>query len=259
MSLNGKVALVTGGASGMGRICALRLARQGAKVAIFDLNEEGLNETVAQSDNITAYTCDISNQEEVNRKVQQVVAELGPIDRLTHAAALMPSRKLVNHTPDEVMRLMQINFAGTVYMIQAVLPSMLERDAGEIIAFGSIAGQAIVPSMGTYCATKAAVNTYVEALIWELSKTNLRIHLVCPPAVNTPLIEQTLEVDTPGSILEAQKSGRLANPEKIVDAIDKGVEKNKKIIYPGEAWFLYMWHALFPSLWWKTLMHFEKE
>lgn len=259
MSLNRKVALVTGGASGMGRICALRLARQGVKVAIFDLNEEGLSETVAQSDNITAYTCDISNQEEVNRKVQQVVSDLGPIDRLTHAAALMPSRKLVNHTADEVMRLMQINFAGTVYMIQSVLPSMLERDAGEIIVFGSIAGQAIVPSMGSYCASKAAVNTYVEALIWELSKTNLRIHLVCPPAVNTPLIEQTLAVDTPGSLLEAKKSGRLANPEKIVDAIDKGVAKNKKIIYPGEAWFLYMWHALFPSLWWRTVMHFEKE
>jgi len=258
MSFTGKVALVTGGASGMGRICALRLARQGAKVAIFDLNEEGLRETVAQSGNITAYTCDISNQEEVNRRVQQVADELGPIDRLTHAAALMPSRKLENHTPEEVMRLMQINLAGTVYMIKAVLPAMLERNAGEIIAFGSIAGQAIVPSMGAYCATKAAVNTYVECLIWELSKTALRIHLVCPPAVNTPLVDQTLLVDTPGSILEAKKSGRLADPEKIVDAIDKGVAKNKKIIYPGEAWFLYMWHALLPSLWWKTVMHFEK-
>lgn len=258
MSLNGKVALVTGGASGMGRICALRLARQGARVAIFDLNEQGLNETVAQSENITAYSCDISNQEEVNRKVQQVVTELGPIDRLTHAAALMPSRKLVNHSPDEVMGLMQINFAGTVYMIQAVLPSMLERDAGEMIVFGSIAGQAIVPSMGTYCATKAAVNTYVECLIWELAKTRLRIHLVCPPAVNTPLVDQTMTVDTPGSLLEAKKSGRLADPEKIVDAIDKGVARNKKIIYPGEARLLYLWHALLPSLWWKTVMHFEK-
>lgn len=258
MSFNGKVALVTGGASGMGRICALRLAAKGARVAIFDLNEEGLQETANQSDNITAYRCNIASQEEVNRKVQQVVEELGPIDRLTHAAGIMPSRTLVNQEPDDVMRLMQINFAGTVYMVKAVLPAMLERDAGEIISFGSIAGQAIVPSLGSYCASKAAVNTYMESLIWELSKTNLRIHLVCPPAVNTPLVDQTLSVDTPGSLLEAKKTGRLGDPEKIVDAIDKGVAKNKKIIYPGEAWFLYMWHALFPSLWWKTLMHFEK-
>lgn len=257
MSFNGKVALVTGGASGMGRICALRLARQGAKVAIFDLNEAGLKETADQSANITAYTCDIANEADVKNKVERVIHELGPIDRLTHAAAIMPSRTLVNHTAEDVMRLMQINFAGTVYMVRAVLPAMLERDCGEIIAFGSIAGQAIVPSLGTYCATKAAVNTYMEALIWELSKTNLRIHLVCPPAVNTPLVDQTLTVDTPGSILEARKTGRLADPEKIVDAIDKGIAKNKKIIYPGGSWFLYMWHALFPSLWWKTVMHFE--
>ena len=65
-------------------------------------------------------------------------------------------------------------------------------------------------------------------------------------------------VDTPGSILVAQESGRLADPEKIVDDIDKGVAKNKKIIYPGEAKFLCLWHALLPSLWWKAVMKFEK-
>lgn len=258
VSLEGKVAIVTGGASGMGRICALRLARQGAKVAIFDLNEDGLKQTAEESENITAFRCDISDQQQVNERVQEVTDQLGPVYRLTHAAALMPSRKLVKQDADDVMRLMNINFAGTMYMIKAVLPGMLERDSGEIISFGSIAGQALVPSMGAYCATKAAVNVYVESLIYELAHTNLRIHLICPPAVNTPLVEQTLVEDTPGSILEAKKSGRLADPEKIVDAIDKGMAKNKKIIYPGEARFLYLWHALLPSLWWKTVMHFEK-
>ena len=257
MAFDDKVALVTGGASGMGRICALRLARQGLKVAIFDLNEEGLKETAAQSENIVPFVCDISNLDDVNAKVAQVVEQLGPIDRLTHAAAIMPSRTIVNHEPDDVMRLMQINFAGTVYMIKAVLPSMLERDRGEMLVFGSIAGQAIVPSLGTYCASKAAVNTYVESLIYELAHTDISIHLVCPPAVNTPLVDQTLEVDVPGSVLAAKKSGRLADPEKIVDAIEKGVAKNKKIIYPGEARLLYLWHALFPSLWWKMVMHYE--
>jgi len=127
MAFDDKVAQVTGGASGMGRICALRLARQGLKVAIFDLNEEGLKETAAQSENIVPFVCDISNLDDVNAKVAQVVEQLGPIDRLTHAAAIMPSRTIVNHEPDDVMRLMQINFAGTVYMIKAVLPSMLEH------------------------------------------------------------------------------------------------------------------------------------
>lgn len=255
---SGQVALVTGGASGMGRICALRLARQGVHVAIFDLNEEGLAATAAESDRIHPFLCDISNQDEVNNRVAEVVAQLGQVDRLVHAAALMPSHALKDHEADGIMRLMQINFAGTVYMVRAVLPDMLARNQGELVLFGSVAGDAMVPKMGAYCATKAAVNVYVETLQNELRQTGLKIHLVCPPAVNTPLVDQTIATDTPGSILEAKKSGRLADPEKIVDAIEKGIARGKSVIFPGEARLLYLWHALFPGLWWKTVMHFEK-
>ena len=256
--MTGKIALVTGGASGMGRIVALRLAGRGAKVAIFDVNEAGLAETVSMGENLSAYQCDISSSEDVRAKVAQVEADLGPIDQLVHAAALMPARKLVNESVEEMERLFQINYFGTVYMVKAVLPSMLERGAGRIIAFGSIAGQALVPNMGAYCATKSAVNTYMEVLQNEIRGTGVRAHLVCPPAVNTPLIAQTQGEDQPGSIQESQKSGRLADPEKIIDAIDKGVAKDKDVIYPGEAWFLMLWHRLFPKLWWKTVLSFEK-
>lgn len=256
--MTGKVALVTGGASGMGRIIALRLAARGAKVAIFDVNEEGLAETVERGSNISAYTCDISSIDDVDTKVAQVVAELGPIDRLVHAAALMPSHKLIDETHDMMARLFSINYFGTTYLVKAVLPAMLARDSGRIIVFGSIAGSVPVPHMGAYCATKSAVNTYVEVLQNEIRKSNVNVHLICPPAVNTPLIDQAIETDTPGSILEAKKSGRLADPEKVVDAIDKGVAKGKDIIYPGEAKLLLLWHAMFPGLWWKLVLKFEK-
>jgi short-subunit dehydrogenase len=135
---------------------------------------------------------------------------------------------------------------------------MLERGNGRIIAFGSIAGTALVPKMGGYCATKAAVNAYMEVLQNEIRESGVRAHLVCPPAVNTPLMEQTLATDSPGSIIKAKESGRLANPEKIVDAIEKGVRKDRDIIYPGEAKLLYLWRALLPKLWWKVVMNFEK-
>lgn len=255
---SGQVALVTGGASGMGRICALRLARQGVEVAIFDLNEDGLAATAAESDRIHPFQCDIADQDEVNSRVGEVLTQLGQVDRLVHAAALMPSHALKDHEADAVMRLMQVNFAGTVYMVRAVLPAMLERNQGEMVLFGSVAGDAMVPKMGAYCASKAAVNVYVETLQNELRATGLCIHLICPPAVNTPLVDQTLATDTPGSIIEARKSGRLADPEKIVDAIEKGIARGKAVIFPGEARLLYLWHALFPRLWWKTVMHFEK-
>lgn len=253
-----RVALVTGGASGMGRICALRLAAGGAEVAILDLNEDGLAQTAAQSEHIHPFRCDISNREEVGRVVAAVRAELGPVDRLVHAAALMPSHALRDHDADAVVALMRINFAGTVYVVKALLPEMLERQRGQLILFGSVAGKAMVPKMGAYCASKAAVNVYAETLHHELRATGVKVHLVCPPAVNTPLVEQTLATDTPGSLALAKETGRLADPEKIVDAIDRGVARGRPVIYPGEARFLALWHALLPGLWWKALLHYER-
>jgi len=258
IDMSDKVAIVTGGASGMGQICARRLARQGAKVAIFDVNDKGLEDTAAESDNITAFHCDISDLQDVQAKVAQVNAKLGPVELLVHAAALMPSHKLIDHTHEGMEKLFRINYFGTTYMIKAVLPAMMARGHGRIIAFGSIAGIALVPKMGAYCATKAAVNAYVEVLQNEIRGSGVRAHLVCPPAVNTPLVDQTIETDTPGSIVEAKKSGRLADPEKMIDAIEKGVRKDRDIIYPQEARLLYLWRALLPKLWWKTVMNFEK-
>ena len=258
IDMDGKVALVTGGASGMGQIIARRLAKQGAKVAIFDVNEQGLRDTAAEQDNITGFRCDISSLEDVESRVAEVAATVGPIDLLVHAAALMPSHKLIDHSHEGMEKLFRINYFGTTYIVQAVLPAMLERGNGRIIAFGSIAGTALVPKMGGYCATKAAVNAYMEVLQNEIRDSGVRAHLVCPPAVNTPLMDQTLATDSPGSIIEAKEKGRLADPEKIVDAIEKGVKKDRDIIYPGEARLLYLWRALLPRLWWKVVMNFEK-
>jgi NAD(P)-dependent dehydrogenase (short-subunit alcohol dehydrogenase family) len=256
--MQGKIALVTGGASGMGRICALRLANRGARVAIFDLNEAGLQATAAEHTNIQPFRCDISSRDDVEAQVRNVESSLGPVDHLVHAAALMPAHALADHSVEKVEFLFQVNFFGTVYMIKSLLPAMLERDSGTMILFGSIAGVALVPKMGAYCATKAAVNTYVECLQNEIRSSGVNLHLVCPPAVNTPLIDQTINTDAPGSINQAKQSGRLADPEKIIDAIDKGVAKGKDIIYPGGAWFLMIWKTLFPRLWWKTVLSFEK-
>ena len=258
IDMAGKVAIVTGGASGMGQITARRLAKQGAKVAIFDVNDLGLKDTAAESDNITAFRCDISNLQDVEAKVAEVAATLGPIELLVHAAALMPGHALIDHTHEDMERLFRINYFGTTYIVRAVLPAMMERGRGRIIAFGSIAGVALVPKMGAYCATKAAVNAYIEVLQNEIRKSGVRVHLVCPPAVNTPLVDQTMATDTPGSIVEAKKSGRLGDPEKMIDAIEKGVRKDKDIIYPKEAKLLYLWRALLPKLWWKVVMNFEK-
>ncbi len=255
---SGQVALVTGAASGMGRIYARRLAGQGATVIAMDLNEAGLAETADGHPGIHCYRCDISSQDEIEARLAEAQQAQGPVDLLVHAAALMPAHALADHDAERVEFLFRVNFFGTVYMIKALLPDMLERGGGRMVLFGSIAGFAIVPKMGAYCATKSAVNTYVECLQNEIRGRGVDIHLVCPPAVNTPLIDQTVQTDTPGSINEARKTGRLADPEKIIDAIEKGVAKGRDIIYPGEARLLMLWKVLLPKLWWRTVLSFEK-
>ena len=202
METAGKVALVTGGASGMGQIYARRLAANGARVAIFDVNQQGLDDTATESDNITGFHCDISSLEDVNNKVAAVEQQLGPVDVLVHAAALMPAYALAEHSHEGMEQLFRINYFGTTYMVRAVLPSMMARKSGRIIAFGSIAGIALVPKMGAYCATKAAVNAYIEVLQNEIRGTGVRAHLICPPAVNTPRVDQTNDTDNPGIIKE---------------------------------------------------------
>ncbi len=254
-----RLALVTGAASGMGRIYARRLASRGVTVAAMDVNDNGLAETAQGRDNIHCYRCDISSAEQIEERVAQIRSDLGEIDELVHAAALMPAHALADHSNDKLELLFQVNFFGTVYMIKTLLPAMLGRGRGRMVVFGSIAGVAIVPKMGAYCATKSAVNTYVECLQNEIRGRGVDVHLVCPPAVNTPLIDQTVATDTPGSITEARKSGRLANPEKIIDAIERGLEKNRDIIYPGEARLLMLWKVLLPKLWWKTVLSFESK
>ncbi len=257
--MDGKVALITGGASGMGKILARRFANLGAKVAIFDVNELALEETEKEIRNAVGFRCDVASPESISENVGRVEAELGSVECLITAAALMPGRKVIDETLENMSRLFDINYFGTYQMIHAVLPKMRARDSGQIIAFGSVAGYAPVPNMASYCASKAAVNSLLEILHNELRHegSKVRTHLICPPAVDTPLVDQTLATDSPGSIKHAKKSGRLSNPEKIVDTIIKGINKNQSIIFPGEAKVLKIWHDLLPRLWWKTVLKFE--
>ena len=258
MAFQGKVALVTGGASGMGRVSTLRLAAAGAKVAIFDMNEAALADTAAQSPNIRAWRCNVADWEDVQARVAEVERELGPVDRLTHAAGIMPSHAVMDTTLETARRLIEVNYYGTLHMIRAVVPGMVARNRGDVILFGSISGMALTPKLGAYAASKAAVNVLGETLAHELGHTALRIAVVMPPAVNTPLVQQSLDTDAAKALRNAQKSGRLSDPAKIVEQIEQGLEKGKKAIYPGEAKFLELWHALAPRLWWKTVLKFEK-
>lgn len=255
-----KVAVVTGGASGMGQIYARRMAANGIKVAIIDVNEEALNNTAAESDNISAYQCDISNLTMVEEVIVTIRQKLGTIDRFVHCAAIMPTARLMDQPTALIHKLMAINYGGTVNVVKTVLPNMLEQKTGQFIIFGSIAGSVLSPELGAYSSTKSAVNTFSEVLIEENRDSGVDIMLVCPPMVNTPLLKQATENSNPKAIRDSIAKGRLADPDFMIDEVEKGLKKGTKILLPGvEAKILMRLRRYTPRLLWKIILLSMKE
>src|SRR5262245_36114616 len=259
MAFHGRVALVTGGGSGMGRIWARRMADGGAQVAIVDVNEPGLHETRDGRPNVHPFVCDVSDEEAVRRTVAAAGKQLGTLDRVVHAAAIMPASPVISDDVARMKRLMRINYDGAVHMMAAALVPMIERGKGDFIVFGSVAAYALTPHLGAYCATKAAVNALMEVLIRENQDSGVRIHLTCPPMVNTPLLKQAFDTSPPKSLQKGLDRNIAADPSEIVENIEKAIEKGQAISYPSPmAKGLYSMRRLSPSLLWKIILREER-
>ncbi|TDH48361.1 SDR family oxidoreductase [Mycobacterium eburneum] len=259
MTFRGRVALVTGGGSGMGQLAALRLAGYGADVAIADVNETGMKETVRRGgDRITAYPCDVTDPEVVEDVVGRIEAGHGPIDRLVHAAGIMPAGNILDTPTEKLLAPTRINYFGTVHVTKAVLPAMVSRNRGDVVLFGSITGYAMSTNFAAYCASKAAVNTFAEVLIHENRHTKLRMVLACPSAVQTPLLDQAMS-GGPKAFVDTVVAGRAADPDVILDRIEKALERGTKVLVPGEARPTWMLRRLSPSLMWRLVHLMNKD
>lgn len=245
MAFYGETALITGGASGMGRVMAVLLAKQGAKVAIFDMNDKGLEETAALSPNIFPFKCNVTDLKQVKDVFKYVEKNIGQLDRVVHCAAVMPGGILVETPPHEINNVMSINYFGTVNVTQTALQYMLPRDKGDLIVFGSIAG--VIPNVkfGAYGSTKAATNFYMNVLMEENRESGIRFLLVCPPAVDTPLINQAV-AKGPKTLSQWQKNG-MSSPESVIEEVEKAIDKNKKFVFTGVAKYYNLMYRFFPG------------
>jgi NAD(P)-dependent dehydrogenase (short-subunit alcohol dehydrogenase family) len=260
MGFSGQVALVTGGGSGMGRIAAVRLADQGALVAVVDVDEAGMKETRRLGgDRIHAYPCDVTDKDAVNAVVSSIEGSHGPIDRLVHAAGIMPAGRILDTPVERLLAPMKINYFGTVHVTKAVLPGMVSRNRGDVVLFGSITGYSSSTNFSAYCASKSAVNTYGEILIHELRHTKLRMILAAPSAVKTPLLDQAI-AGGPKALVDTVTSGRAADPDDILDRIEKGLEKGTTVLVPGaEARATWLLRRLSPALMWRLVHLMNKD
>lgn len=230
MVFSGKVALITGAGSGMGRLAAQRLSKAGAKVAALDINEAGLKETAEGHDNISVFPVDVTNIEQVNSVVASAIEQLGNLDRVLICAAIMPFGKILDHDAANIKLVMDINYGGLVNVSKAALPNMLESGGGDFVMFSSMLGQMPVLTAGAYCASKFATSAFAEIIAHENQNKNVRFACVCPPVVKTPLLQQAKDTVWP-KILD--ENPPLA-PETVLDAIEKSLEKNEFWVFPGK-------------------------
>ncbi len=254
MAYTGKVALVTGAGSGLGQLATRNFAAAGASVAALDINTDGLAATKGAEEKIHCHPSDITEIAQLKQIVAQVERELGPIDRVFNCAAIMPLGALLEQEPETMHRLMQINFGGLVNIAHATLPAMIERGKGDFVSFASMAG--LMPTLytGAYSATKAAVTFFNETLYHENRDSGVRFASVCPPVVNTPLLDQGHATHWPKMLDLAPP----LEPQLVLDAIERSLERGEFMVLPTRGAKQGYWaRRLIPGLIWKQVHKVE--
>ncbi|MDM1281781.1 glucose 1-dehydrogenase [Acinetobacter indicus] len=226
--LKDKVVIVTGGAGGIGSATCRRLAEEGAKVAIFDMNmtaaEQLAQEINQQNGQALAVQCDITNHNTVEQAVQQVESQLGPVDGLVNNAGWDIFKPFVKTNPQEWDKLIQINLVGMLNMHFTVLKGMVERNTGSIVNIASDAARVGSSGEAVYAACKGGLLSFSKTLAREHSRHNIKINVICPGPTDTALLAGVTEgASNPEKLREAFirsiPLGRLGQPEDLASAI----------------------------------------
>lgn len=225
-----RVIVVTGAASGMGRVAATRWARQGAQVAAVDRSAEALKELESNHPGIRAFECDVSDEEAVERVAAEIRTQMGEIDRLVNAAGILLRGEAGELPLAEIRRTIEVNCLGTMFWVNVVLPGMRTRRYGEIINFSSVAGFLPTPGVNAYVASKFAVFGFTETLAEETRKDGIRVLAVCPPPVDTPMLAGIMD-GTFGPRIE--KYMKPITPDTVIDAIEKALPGKRLLVLPG--------------------------
>lgn len=221
MSFNGKIAVVTGATSGIGRATTLAFAEQGATVLGIGRRAEALAELASNG----VHTCqaDLTDEEETVRAAETTLADFGGIDILVNAAGILELGDVTSTTLEDYDRMMNINVRSVLHLMQLFLPSLTER-TGNIVNVSSVTGLRAFPGLLSYCVSKAAVDQLTRCTALELAPSGVRVNAVNPGVVQTNLhLSGGMPSDTYVGFLEKSKAthplGRVGRPEEIADLI----------------------------------------
>lgn len=223
--LNGKIAIVTGGGSGLGRAMALRFARDGARVIAADLNEAGAQETArlateqgASAEQVVARALDVTNEQACSALVDATLAEHGKLDVMVANAGIGTFGPIAKLSLADWQRVLDVNLTGVFLCAKYAFRAMQEAGGGVILATASVAGLEGTPNLGAYGPAKAGVIQLVKTIALEGARHNIRANALCPVWTTTPLVD-ALVADNPERGMERLRRmvplGRLGQPEDV--------------------------------------------
>lgn len=222
LQLHKKIAVITGGGSGIGKATALLFAQQGAQVHVLDLNVDDAAQTVgaitAAGGKATAHVCNVVNQQEVHGVMQAI----GQIDILVNSAGIAHIGRADNTTEADFDRVFSVNVKGVYNCLHAALPLMLKQGGGVILNVASIASSVGLTDRFAYSMSKGAVNAMTLSVARDYLDKNIRCNCVSPARVHTPFVDAFLAKNYPGregemmeKLSKSQPIGRMAKPDEI--------------------------------------------
>ena len=222
--LNGKVAIITGAARGLGRACALALAHEGADIALglrdvttaADLEQE----IKAMGRKVIRLQMDVSELQQINAAVSRAVKTFGKIDILVNNVGIAPDNPAEKVTEEDFDNTINLNLKGTFFTAQAVGKQMIKQGSGRIINMSSQAGFIALDNESVYCMTKAGVNHLTKNLASEWARYNINVNAVAPTFIETPGTEPWLkDKDFRQSVLDRIPLGRIGKPMEVAGAV----------------------------------------
>jgi hypothetical protein len=246
-AFRGRVALVTGASSGIGRALALRLAREGMRVALVARRRADLEalaaEIAREGGDACAFPCDVESAAEVAATARAAALHFGAVDLLVNNAGYGHHRAFLDWDLDDMERMMRVNYLGTLRFTKALLPGMVARGRGSLVFVASVAGKIATPDETAYSASKFAMIGLAQSLSLEVEDAGVHVLVVCPGVIRTPFFDEEALSRMPPVSLRS-----MTDAEGLVDAIVDALARGKReVTYPRSIAAAYVVQAIAPG------------